>query len=88
MHWPGTVEIGTPVERVGRSCITLTQGLFMRERCVTTGESVVALMDLTKRRSMLLPLETAAALEAVRSLNCNWTSPVAGSPAPSRQFDR
>ena len=39
MHWPGTVEIGTRVERVGRSSVTLAQALFMDKRCVATAES-------------------------------------------------
>jgi acyl-CoA thioester hydrolase len=64
MHWPGTVAIGTRVERIGRSSVTLMQGLFMDERCVAVAESVVALMDKTSRRSTLLPDATAQALKA------------------------
>lgn len=55
MHWPGTVEIGTCAERVGRSSATLAQALFVDQRCVAVSESVVALMDTKTRRSMLLP---------------------------------
>lgn len=62
MLWPGTVEIGTRGERIGRSSVWLAQALFMNERCVATTESVVALMDMTTRRSALLPEETAEAL--------------------------
>ena len=62
MHWPGTVEIGTRVERVGRSSVTLAQALFVHEACVATAESIVALMDMTTRRAALLPEETAEAL--------------------------
>jgi acyl-CoA thioester hydrolase len=65
MHWPGTVEIGTRVDRVGWSSATLTQALFVNEACVATAESVVALMDTTTRRSMQLPYETAEALRAI-----------------------
>jgi acyl-CoA thioester hydrolase len=69
MHWPGMVEIGTRVERVGRSSVTLAQALFMAERCVATAESVVALMDTTTRRSALLPEETANALRSMARPN-------------------
>ena len=69
MHWPGTVEIGTRVERVGRSSVTLAQALFMDERCVATAVSVVALMDTTTRRSTLLPNETAEALRSIAQPN-------------------
>jgi acyl-CoA thioester hydrolase len=64
MHWPGTVAVGTRVERIGRSSLTLMQGLFVDERCVAVAESVVALMDKTSRRSTLLPDATAQALRA------------------------
>lgn len=69
MHWPGTVEIGTRVERVGQSSATLAQALFVDEGCVATAESVVALMDMTTRRPTLLPSETTDALRAIRALN-------------------
>jgi len=72
MHWPGTVEIGTRVERVGRSSATLAQALFVNEACVATAESVVALTDTTTRRSMQLPYETAEALRAIARSNCGW----------------
>jgi acyl-CoA thioester hydrolase len=62
MHWPGTVEIGTRVDRVGRSSITLAQGLFVAGRCVATAESIVALMDARTRRPARLPCDTARAL--------------------------
>ena len=29
MHWPGSIEIGTRIDRVGRSSITLGQALFV-----------------------------------------------------------
>jgi acyl-CoA thioester hydrolase len=66
MHWPGTVEVGTRVERIGRASVTLAQALFVNERCVATAQSVVALMDTQTRRSMLLPTETAAALRTIQ----------------------
>jgi acyl-CoA thioester hydrolase len=64
MRWPGTVEVGTRVERVGRSSATLAQALFVRERCVAVAESVVALMNTASRRPVHLPVETVEALRA------------------------
>jgi acyl-CoA thioester hydrolase len=80
MHWPGTVEIGTRVERVGRSSVTLAQALFMDQRCVAVSESVVALMDTKTRRSVQLTYETAEALHAIARPNCDWASGVVSSP--------
>lgn len=64
MRWPGTVEVGTRVDRVGRSSATLAQALFVRQRCVAVAESIVALMDATSRRPAHLPMETVQALQA------------------------
>jgi acyl-CoA thioester hydrolase len=64
MHWPGTVEIGTGVERIGRSSLTLTQALFVRDCCSAVAESVVALVSVTTRHSIPLPVDTVAALRA------------------------
>ena len=47
MHWPSTVEVGTRVERVGRSSATLVLALFVNEGCASTTESIVALMNMT-----------------------------------------
>ena len=62
MHWPGVVEVGTRVERIGRSSATLVQALFVAQRCVARAQSVVVLMERTSRRSVALPDDTAAAL--------------------------
>jgi acyl-CoA thioester hydrolase len=71
LHWPGTVEIGTRVDRVGRSSITLAQALFMAERCVATAESIVALLDARTRRPTRLPCETAQALLEMSRPRCD-----------------
>jgi acyl-CoA thioester hydrolase len=65
MHWPGTVEIGTRIDRIGRSSIRLGQALFLAEQCVAVSESVVVLMDAATRRATCLPGETVAALQAI-----------------------
>jgi acyl-CoA thioester hydrolase len=82
MHWPGIVEIGTRVERVGRSSVTLAQALFMDERCVATAESVVALIDTTTRRSALLPKDTVDALRSIARPNSDW-APAAATSTPN-----
>ncbi len=51
VHWPGTVDIGTSVLRLGRSSMTLAQGVFIDETCVASGETVLVLMDETTRKS-------------------------------------
>ena len=55
LHWPGTVEVGSRVERVGRSSVTLAQALFQAGRCAATARSIAVLMDATTRRSLPIP---------------------------------
>jgi acyl-CoA thioester hydrolase len=50
MHWPGEVEIGTAVSRVGNSSIGLEQALFVDGVCVATAENVLVLVDNATRK--------------------------------------
>jgi acyl-CoA thioester hydrolase len=58
LFWPGTVEIGTGVVRVGRSSFTLAQGLFSQKRLVATTEATIVMVDKETRRSTPLPPRT------------------------------
>ncbi len=65
IRWPGAVDIGTRVEHLGRSSLTLKQALFQREQLVATAETVIVLMDEETRRSTPLPPATVDALRAL-----------------------
>ncbi|WP_046868736.1 acyl-CoA thioesterase [Microvirga massiliensis] len=65
LFWPGTVEIGTGVLSVGRSSMTLAQGLFNEGRCVATVEGVIVMQDEATRRSKPLPPDTIKALQGL-----------------------
>lgn len=67
LNWPGHVDIGTRVLKVGRSSFTLAQGLFQNGRCAATAESVCVLMDEATRRATPLPVETLRRLEELMS---------------------
>lgn len=62
VHYPGSIEIGTRLARLGRSSVTFGQGLFNEGRCVATSEAVVVLMDATTRKSKPFPDAAAATL--------------------------
>ena len=81
MHWPGVVEIGTRIERIGRASVTLAQALFVGGACVAVAHSIVALMDRATRRAVALPQETVAALRAIGRANGH-----APESATHRQF--
>lgn len=54
VRWPGRVDIGTRVAKVGTSSLTLEQGLFQDGRCVATATTVIVQMNIESRRSQPL----------------------------------
>lgn len=63
VNWPGRVDIGTRVVRIGRSSLTLQQGVFQNQRCVATAQTVIVQTNKSTRRSQPLSERTIAALE-------------------------
>jgi len=66
LFWPGTVEIGTGVLKIGRSSFTLAQGMFSKSRLAATAEATIVMVDKQTRRSMPLPPRTVEALSGLR----------------------
>lgn len=62
LFWPGHVDIGTGVVRVGRSSFTLAQGMFNDGRLVATAEATIVMVDKETRRSTPLPSNTIETL--------------------------
>ncbi|HEV2675906.1 MAG TPA: thioesterase family protein [Aliidongia sp.] len=65
VHYPGSIEVGTRLMKLGRSSVTFGQGLFNNGRCVATSEAVVVLMDVTTRKSRPFPDHAASTLRAL-----------------------
>lgn len=63
--WPGTVEIGSAIGRIGRSSIGIEQALFQDDRLCARATSVVVLVDDATRRSTPFSPEAIARLEAL-----------------------
>jgi len=51
ISWPGTVEIGTLVKKIGNSSVALYQRLFQNGKCVADANSVMVQMNLKTRKS-------------------------------------
>lgn len=51
VNWPGQVDIGTAVLKVGNSSVTLYQHLYQNDRCVATATTVIVQMNEETRRS-------------------------------------
>lgn len=43
--WPGKVDIGTGILKIGNSSITLFQKLFQHDQCVADAETVIVQVD-------------------------------------------
>ncbi len=54
VHWPAVLDLGSAVVRLGRSSITLIQGVFVGELCVATGREVLVMVDVASRRPAAL----------------------------------
>ena len=63
LTWPGQVAIGTSVESVGRTSITLAQGLFQHDRCVALARTVIVQVD--DDTHLATPLSAAATARLV-----------------------
>ncbi len=51
IKWPGNIDIGTAVIRVGNSSIVLAQGLYQNNKLVATAESVIVQVDDQTKKS-------------------------------------
>ena len=63
LSFPGSVDIGTVVTRVGRSSYNLGQGIFDGEKCVATAEVVTVSIDSNTKKSQELTHDLRAILE-------------------------
>jgi acyl-CoA thioester hydrolase len=63
LYFPGMVDIGTRVLKIGRSSFVVGQGIFKGELCVATAESVCVQINDETRRSEPLSAPMIAWLE-------------------------
>lgn len=62
IRWPGTVEIGTCVSKIGTSSIGLQQKLFQNEVVVAEANTVIVHVDNATKRSKELSATTIEVL--------------------------
>lgn len=66
LHWPGTVTVGTAVERIGRTSVTYAQAVFDQQACAAHGRSTLVMIDKESRKPAPIPAEAMDALERYR----------------------
>ncbi len=55
LHYPGTVEVGGRLIRLGSKSLSSGYGIFKGDECVATAESVNVFYDMNTRRSVVPP---------------------------------
>lgn len=67
LRYPGAVDIGTSVLRIGKTSVVFANGIFGRETgvCHASGEAYLVFFDLVERKSTPPPKVFRDALEAV-----------------------
>ena len=66
MHYPGEVDVGTLVRRIGKSSVTYGQAIFNNGKCAAVAEAVMVMLDGKTRRPKSLPTTALAELEKLR----------------------
>lgn len=62
LHYPGNVDVGARLIRVGTKSITTGYGVFRGEDCVATSECVNVFYDMATRRTRVPPDSVRAVL--------------------------
>ena len=56
LRWPGVIELGLGVSKLGRTSVTFDQVVFSQGRCVASARSITVLIDeLTRKPTPLTP---------------------------------
>ena len=63
LHYPGAVEVGSRLTRLGTKSLTTGYGIFAGDACIATSEAVNVFYDMATRRSTEPPAEMRALLE-------------------------
>ncbi len=64
LHYPGAVEVGARLVRIGNKSITTGYGVFSGAHCIATSECVNVFYDLETRKTVVPPESVRRALEA------------------------
>ena len=62
LHYPGRVEVGARLTRLGNKSMTSGYGIFQGETCFATSEAVNVFYDMSTRSSMIPPEEVRSIL--------------------------
>ena len=64
LHYPGVVDVGSRLTRLGNKSLTSGYGLFMGDTCVATATSVNVFVDIETHKTMSPPDDVRAKILA------------------------
>jgi len=64
LHYPGAVDVGARLVRLGNKSLTTGYGVFREDACIATSECVNVFYDMETRKSVAPPDSVRRALEA------------------------
>lgn len=65
MHFPGTVEIGSRITRIGGSSFTVAQAIFFQGKCSSTSESIIVQLHEPTGKPMTITDALRKRLESI-----------------------
>ena len=68
LHYPGSVDIGTVVTKIGRTSYVLGQGIFSGDECIAVDEVITVCLDAETQKSQPINDELRAILENAQKL--------------------
>lgn len=60
VHWPGHVELGLAVSKIGRTSVTYDQAVFHNGRCAASAVAITVLVDVESRVPVALSEDVIA----------------------------
>lgn len=72
LDFPGAVDVGARVSRIGNKSLALQSGVFQGDKCHALGESIIALFDKIDRKTVAPPPDFRAALERQMREGVAW----------------
>ncbi len=62
LHYPGTIDVGARLVRIGSKSLTSGYGVFLGDDCIATALSINVFYDMNTRRSVAPPDDVRAAI--------------------------
>ncbi|QUS41006.1 acyl-CoA thioesterase [Tardiphaga alba] len=63
LHWPGTIELGTGIEKIGRTSLTFAQVVFSGGKCIASSSATTVMVGLQSRQPTAIPADTITRLQ-------------------------